>query len=97
MRNAPPVQVFATTDQRLALRDVAAHAQRAERLGYSGLQVPEAVHDGLLMAMRALEHTTSLRVTTSVLLAFPRSPMTTAIAAWDLAALSGGRFELGLG
>ena len=97
MRNAPPVRVFATTDQRLPLRDVAAHAQRAERLGYSGLQVPEAVHDGLLMAMRALEHTTSLGVTTSVLLAFPRSPMTTAIAAWDLAALSGGRFELGLG
>ena len=91
------MHVFATTDQRLSLRDIAAHAQRAERLGYTGLHVPEAVHDGLLMAMRALEHTTTLRVTTSVLLAFPRSPMTTAIAAWDLAALSGGRFELGLG
>jgi probable F420-dependent oxidoreductase len=82
------MDVFATMDQRLPLRDVAAHAQRAERLGYSGLHVPEAVHDGLLMALRALEHTTSLRVATSVLLAFPRSPMTTAIAAWDLAALS---------
>src|SRR5581483_128556 len=29
--------------------------------------------------------------------AFPRSPMVTAQAAWDLAALSGGRFILGLG
>jgi len=84
-------------DQRMALRDVPAHAQRAERLGYTGLQVPEAVHDGLLAAVLALEHTTRLRVATSVLLAFPRSPMVVAHAAWDLAALSGGRFELGLG
>ena len=28
---------------------------------------------------------------------FPRSPMLVAIAAWDLQAVSGGRFELGLG
>jgi probable F420-dependent oxidoreductase len=91
------MHVFATMDQRLPLAAVAAHAQRAERLGYTGLHVPEAVHDGLLMALRALEHTTALRVSTSVLLAFPRSPMTTAYAAWDLAAFSGGRFELGLG
>ena len=81
----------------MSLSGVAAHAQRAERLGYTGLHVPEAVHDCLLMSLRALEHTTTLRVATSVLLAFPRSPMTTAYAAWDLAALSGGRFELGLG
>jgi probable F420-dependent oxidoreductase len=91
------VQVFATMDQRMPLAGVAAHAQRAERLGYTGLHVPEAVHDGFLMALRALEHTTRLRVATSVALAFPRSPMTVAYAAWDLTALSGGRFELGLG
>ncbi len=91
------MDVYAAMDQRLALRDVPAHAQRAERLGYTGLTVPEAVHDGLLAALLALEHTRELRVATSVLLAFPRSPMTTAIAAWDLQALSGGRFELGLG
>jgi probable F420-dependent oxidoreductase len=91
------LDVYATMDQRLGLRDVAGHAQRAERLGYTGLLVPEAVHDGLLAALVALEHTRELRVATSVLLAFPRSPMTTAIAAWDLQSLSGGRFELGLG
>ena len=34
---------------------------------------------------------------TDVAIAFPRSPMVTAQAAWDLAALSGGRFILGLG
>jgi len=91
------VHVVATMDQRLALADVAAHAARAERLGYDLLHVPEAVHDGFLVSLRALEHTTRLRVATSVALAFPRSPMTTAYAAWDLAAFSGGRFELGLG
>jgi probable F420-dependent oxidoreductase len=91
------MHVFATMDQRMPLADVAAHAARAERLGYTGLHVPEAVHDAFLMSLRALEHTTRLRVATSVALAFPRSPMSVAYAAWDLAAISDGRFELGLG
>jgi len=90
-------RVYATMDQRLPLSKVAAHAQRAEALGYDGLCVPEAVHDGLLAATSALLSTTRLRVATSVLVAFPRSPMTVAHAAWDLHEASGGRFELGLG
>jgi len=90
-------RVWATTDQRLPLSQLGAHAQRAERLGYDGLLVPEAVHDGLLAAGRALAATTRLRVATAVLVAFPRSPMTVAQAAWDLQEASGGRFELGLG
>ena len=90
-------QVFATTDQRLSLSRVPSHAERAEVLGCDGLLVPEAVHDGLLAAAAALRATTRLRVGTGVLLAFPRSPMAVALAAWDLAEASGGRFELGLG
>lgn len=90
-------KVYATTSQRLAPGQMAAHARRAESLGYDGLNVPEAVHDGFIGATLALAATTRIRVATSVALAFPRSPMTTAIAAWDLAALSGSRFELGLG
>ena len=90
-------QVFATTDQRLSLSRVPSHAERAEVLGCDGLLVPEAVHDGLLAAAAALRATTRLRVGTRVLLAFPRSPMAVALAAWDLAEASGGRFELGLG
>jgi len=89
--------VYAVMDARMPLRDVPAHAQRAERMGYSGLTVPEALHDGFFAALLALEHTRNLRVATSILLAFPRSPMTVAYAAWDLQALSGGRLELGLG
>jgi len=81
----------------MPLAEVAAHARRAEALGYDGLCVPEAVHDGLLSAQAALAATTRLRVMTAVLVAFPRSPMTVAHAAWDLQGASGGRFELGLG
>ena len=66
-------------------------------MGFDGLQVPDAIHDGLLLAALALNATTSLIVGTAVLVAFPRSPMITAIAAWDLQAMSGGRFEVGLG
>jgi len=90
-------RVWATSDQRMPLSAIAGHARRAERLGYDGLLVPEAVHDGLLAAGRALEATTRLRVATAVLVAFPRSPMAVAMAAWDLQEASGGRFELGLG
>ncbi len=91
------MRIYANTDQRLPLARVAEYAQRAERMGYDGLNVPEAVHDGLLVASLALQATTRLHVATSVLVAFTRSPMTTAIAAWDLQAFSEGRFELGLG
>lgn len=91
------MKIYANTNQRLAPADVAAHARRAERLGYDGLDVPEAVHDGLLISTLALQATETLHVATSVLVAFTRSPMTTAVAAWDLQSFSGGRFELGLG
>ena len=90
-------RVFATTDQRMPLSQIAQHARRAEALGYDGLNIPEAVHDGLLAAGAALAVTSRLSVATSVLVAFPRSPMSVAHAAWDLQEASGGRFELGLG
>src|SRR5262245_19306409 len=54
-------------------------------------------HDGLLLAAAALQATRRVQVATSALVCFARSPMTVAVAAWDLQALSGGRFRLGLG
>lgn len=90
-------KVYATLGQRMKLSEVADHAKRVEAMGYDGLNVPEAVHDGLLIAGAALAATTTLKVATSVLVAFPRSPMMVAVAAWDLQEVSGGRFELGLG
>ena len=77
--------------------EIEAHARRVEALGYDGLCVPDAVHDGLLLAQAALRASQRMKVATSVLVCFPRSPMQVAIAAWDLQAVSGGRFELGLG
>ena len=66
-------------------------------MGYDGLAVPDAVHDGLAACAVALQATRHLHVATSVLVAFPRSPMVVALAAWDLQEMSRGRFELGLG
>jgi probable F420-dependent oxidoreductase len=81
----------------MPLAAVPAHARRAEALGFDGLIVPEAVNDGILLALLALEHTARLRVATGVVVAFARSPMLLAQDAWALQRLSGGRFELGLG
>ena len=90
-------EVYGGMSERLPLSGVADHARRVEAMGYDGLLVPEAVHDGFLASMAALTATQRLTITTSVLVVFPRSPMIVAHAAWDLQALSGGRFELGLG
>ncbi len=92
------MHVYASVDDpQMSLRDVPAHAQRAERLGFDGLIVPEVVNDAVLTSLLALEHTTTLRVLTGVVIAFARSPMVLAQQAWGLAEMSGGRFELGLG
>lgn len=90
-------QVLASTPETMGPAEVGAHAARAEAMGFNGLQVPDAVHDGLLLSAMALHATRKLAVGTGVLVAFPRSPMTVAVAAWDLQKMSGGRFELGLG
>lgn len=89
--------VFAATPEDMGPGEIGAHAARAEAMGFDGLQVPDALHDGLLLSAMALNATKTLIVGTGVLLAFPRSPMTVAIASWDLQRMSGGRFELGLG
>ena len=91
------MKVYAGCDPRLPLRDLPAFVRRVEAMGYDGLQVSETVHDAFATALLALEHSEGLVVRTSVALAFVRSPTLVAYAAWDLAAFSGGRFELGLG
>ncbi|MCF2531206.1 TIGR03617 family F420-dependent LLM class oxidoreductase [Yinghuangia soli] len=91
------MKVYTGMDPRLPLREVAAHARRAEAAGYDGLQVAETVHDAFGVALLALEHTERITVRTSVALAFVRAPLLTAYASWDLAKFSGGRFQLGLG
>ncbi len=91
------LEIYAVTPETLGLDTIGGFAQRVEAMDYDGLFVPDAVHDGLLLACQALTATRRIRVATSVLIAFPRSPMNVALAAWDLQRMSGGRFELGLG
>ncbi|SBS72521.1 putative F420-dependent oxidoreductase [uncultured Mycobacterium sp.] len=76
--------------------EIGAWAARAERLGFDVIHVSETIHDPFTVAALALQHTQRVTVRTSMVLAFPRSPMITAYAAWDLAKYSGGRFQLGI-
>jgi probable F420-dependent oxidoreductase len=70
-------------------------AQRAADLGFDGFFTAEAGHDPFLPL--ALAAGSGLDLGTAIAVAFPRSPTTVAHKAWDLAALSGGKFILGLG
>jgi len=90
------MQMIASLPGRTELRDVAEWAVRVERLGFDVMHVPETVHDPFVVAALALGATDRLIVRTSMVVAFPRSPMVTAQGAWDLAGYSGGRFELGI-
>jgi probable F420-dependent oxidoreductase len=72
-------------------------ARQAQAAGFAGLWVTEAAHNPYIACALAAEAADRLVLGTDVAIAFPRSPMVTAQAAWDLAALSGGRFILGLG
>lgn len=82
---------------KLPLNATGAYARRVEAMGFDALHVPETLHDSLSVALLALDNTSTLKVRTSVTLAFPRSPMLLALQAWDLQGFSVGRFELGLG
>ncbi len=90
------MELVASWLSRSPLRDVPAYAERVERLGFDVMHVPETIHDPFTVAALALTHTSRLVVRTSMVVAFPRSPMVTAYAAWDLTGLSGGRFQLGV-
>ena len=79
------------------LPDVATIAQEVEALGFDGLWFTESSRNPYLGCAAAALATRRIAVGTDVAVAFPRSPMVTAQAAWDLADASGGRFILGLG
>jgi probable F420-dependent oxidoreductase len=59
--------------------------------------VTETRHNPFLACGAALAATDRLRAGSGIAVAFPRSPMVTAQAAWDLADAGHGRFVLGLG
>lgn len=79
------------------LRTVGVGAKLAETQGFAGISTQENQHEPFLPLAVAATQTDTLELRTSVVIAFPRSPMVTANAAWDLQTASNGRFVLGLG
>ncbi|HET7027612.1 MAG TPA: LLM class flavin-dependent oxidoreductase [Candidatus Limnocylindrales bacterium] len=80
-----------------SLADVARGARVAEEAGFESVWVAELERSAFVQAAAAIAATSSITVGTAAALAFPRSPTITAMEAWDLDELSGGRFVLGLG
>ncbi len=69
----------------------------AEREGYDGWWAAETQVDPFVACAVAAERTDRLELSTAIVVAFARNPMTVALQANDLQVLSGGRFVLGLG
>jgi probable F420-dependent oxidoreductase len=88
------LDLYCTEPQPARIGEIARQTQAA---GFAGLWVTEAAHNPYIASALAAAAADRLVIGTDVAIAFPRSPMVTAQAAWDLAALSGGRFILGLG
>ena len=72
-------------------------AVRAEAEGYDGWSAFETQIDPFLACAVAAERTQRIELGTAIVVAFARNPMTVALQANDVQALSGGRFTLGLG
>ena len=72
-------------------------SRQAVAAGFSALWVPEGSQPVFSICSAAALATPHLRLGTGVAVAFARSPMIAAQAAWMLAQATGGRFVLGLG
>ena len=79
------------------LTGLPAKARHAQALGYDGVASQETDHDPFFPLVLAAEHAPALTLTSSVAIAFPRSPMITAQLSYDLQRFSDGRFRLGIG
>jgi probable F420-dependent oxidoreductase len=90
------MEIVASAPAQMGLGEIGAWASRIERIGFDTIHISETIHDPFSVAALALTRTTRMTVRTSMVLAFPRSPMVTAYAAWDLAKYSQGRFHLGV-
>ena len=66
-------------------------------MGYDTLWSAETQHDPYLPLAVAASATSRIKLGTNIATVFSRSPMVTAMIAWDLQKASAGRFTLGLG
>lgn len=76
---------------------VEAQAEAAEATGADAVVTAETFQDAMLPLMSAARATHRVKLATGIVVAFPRSPMVTALQSSYLHQYSGGRFELGLG
>ena len=79
------------------LKSIPDYARKVEVLGFDCLWSAETQHDPFLPLAVAATLTKTIKLGTSIAVAFPRSPMILAMTAWDLQKASAGRFILGLG
>ena len=79
------------------LRGAGERAAAAEAAGFDIVSSQENRHEPFLPLGAAALTTERITLSTNVLIGFPRSPMVTAMTAWDLQAMSNGRFVVGLG
>jgi probable F420-dependent oxidoreductase len=79
------------------LQMVGPMATMVEEAGFESCWAAETVNSAFIGAAAAIGKTSTIKVGTAIALAFPRSPTITAMTAWDLDELSGGRFICGLG
>src|SRR5438067_13907322 len=79
------------------LKSIADYARKVEALGNDCLWSAETQHDPFLPLAVAATVTSTIRLGTSIAVAFPRSPMILAHMSWDPAKAARGRFILGLG
>jgi probable F420-dependent oxidoreductase len=80
-----------------SVMEAAKGAATAETLGYDGFWAPDTQADAFLSCSLAAQRAERLHVGTGIAVAFARNPMTVAMQANDVQALSGGRFMLGVG
>jgi probable F420-dependent oxidoreductase len=79
------------------LEAVPEEVARLERLGYDVLTTGELQFESTMRWTLAAHASTRAEISTSVIIAFARSPFVTAQMAWELQRMTGGRISIGLG
>jgi probable F420-dependent oxidoreductase len=92
------IDVQLPSDKTSGLRDAPRRAREIAATGVDGLFTFEGQSDAFFpLVAAALDGDLDVDLMTNVIMAFPRSPMHMAYAAYDLQKLSNGRFRLGMG
>ncbi len=79
------------------LEEVPKRAERLERLGFDVLTTSELRHGATARLTLAAYASRRAEISTSVMIAFARSPFVMAQMAWELQRMTGGRISIGLG